>query len=179
MGASRGAVYRALDFLEQASLIRRQQRGVVTDVNRRDLLEIWADSYDLLRSNHVKSFVSPRGLEDLKNRLRAISGVEYAATASLAAEPYSNYAQTVSAVLYTKNIRALAAALNLQETDRGADVLLIEPIGDFQMKGINSVNGLSLVAPTQAAADLLNGPGRNPEEAKALIAWLEANNGWR
>lgn len=178
-GASRGAVYRAIDFLEEASLIKRLERGQVTDVKWADLLELWANNYDVLRTNRVKRYVSPRGIEELKTRLRGIDKDEYAATGSLAAEPYSKYAPTYTALLYTKDIAGLAAKLNLQETDRGADVLLIEPIGEFQMKNSREVDGIRIVAATQAAADLLNGPGRNPEEAKALIRWLEANDEWR
>jgi hypothetical protein len=178
-GGSRGAVYRALDFLEEASLIERRERGIITSVNWRKLLELWADNYDVLKSNRVKRYIAPRGIEDLKVRLREVDDLEYAATGSLAAEPYSNYAPTYSALLYTKDMRGLAARLNLQETDKGADVLLIEPVGDFQMKNSEPVNGIQLVSPTQAAVDLLNGPGRNPEEGKALMSWLESNNDWR
>lgn len=178
-GASRGAVYRALDFLEEATLIGRGERGQVTDVKKTTLLELWADNYDVLRSNRIKRYVSTRGLEDLKVRLRDVGEAGYAATGSLAAEPYSKYAPTYTALLYTRDISGLAAKLNLQETDKGADVILIEPIGDFQMKDSAVVDGIRLVPPTQAAADLLNGPGRNPEEGKALIRWLEVSNEWQ
>jgi hypothetical protein len=37
-----------------------------------------------------------------------------------------------------------------------------------------------IAAPTQVAADLLNGPGRNPSEAEELLAWMSAHEGaWR
>lgn len=178
-GASRGAVYRVLDFLEEASLIERRERGQVTAVKRTALLELWADNYDVLRSNRIKSYVSTRGLDDLKVRLRDVGDAEYAATGSLAAEPISKYAPTYTVLLYTRDIAGLAAKLNLQETEKGADVILIEPIGEFQLKDSAVIDGIRLVPPTQAAADLLNGPGRNPEEGKALIKWLEASDEWR
>lgn len=178
-GASRGAVYRALDFLEQASLIQRPNRGQVESVKWPTLLEIWADNYEILNANRVKKFVSPRGIDALKSQLRELSEQNYAATGSLAAEPYSNYAPTYTAIIYTGDIAELADKLKLQETERGADVLLVEPNGDFQMNDSQVVNGIRIVAPAQAAVDLLNGPGRNPEEGKALIRWMESSDEWR
>jgi len=41
-------------------------------------------------------------------------------------------------------------------------------------------DGLCYVAPSQAAIDLLTSPGRGPEEAEALIEWMQANERqWR
>lgn len=40
--------------------------------------------------------------------------------------------------------------------------------------------GLRFAAPSQVAVDLFAGPGRNPEEASALIRWMQANEAkWR
>jgi hypothetical protein len=41
-------------------------------------------------------------------------------------------------------------------------------------------DGLRFAAPSQVAVDLLAGPGRNPEEGRALINWMQANEtSWR
>jgi hypothetical protein len=41
-------------------------------------------------------------------------------------------------------------------------------------------DGISYVAPSQAVADLLTGPGRNPSEAEALLDWMRKNeDAWR
>jgi len=41
-------------------------------------------------------------------------------------------------------------------------------------------DGLQFVSLSQAAADLLTGPGRSPEEAESLIEWMKAHeDAWR
>ena len=46
--------------------------------------------------------------------------------------------------------------------------------------GTGTVPNLRLVAPTQLAADLLTGPGREPSEGNELLAWMSANeDAWR
>ena len=40
--------------------------------------------------------------------------------------------------------------------------------------------GIAIVAPAQAAVDLLTGPRRNPSEGEELISWMELNEPvWR
>jgi hypothetical protein len=42
------------------------------------------------------------------------------------------------------------------------------------------VDGVSYVALSQAVADLLTGPGRNPTEGEALLQWMQVNSEvWR
>jgi hypothetical protein len=43
-----------------------------------------------------------------------------------------------------------------------------------------SRDGYPVAAPAQVAADLLNGPGREPAEGEYLIAWMKENEKrWR
>ena len=45
---------------------------------------------------------------------------------------------------------------------------------------VGSEAGYPVAAPPQVAADLLNGPGREPAEGEYLIEWMKANEeGWR
>ena len=58
--------------------------------------------------------------------------------------------------------------------------MLIEPEDDWVFVGSALRNGVSAVAISQAAADLLTSPGRGPAEAEALIAWMGENErAWR
>lgn len=58
--------------------------------------------------------------------------------------------------------------------------MLIEPEDEWVFEGRILRNGLSAVAISQAAADLLTSPGRGPAEAEALIAWMHDNErAWR
>ena len=43
-----------------------------------------------------------------------------------------------------------------------------------------SDDGYNIVAPEQAAVDLLSGPGRNPSEGEELLEWMQLNEPeWR
>ena len=58
--------------------------------------------------------------------------------------------------------------------------MLIEPEDDGVFAGSMLRNGLSVVAVSQAVADLLTSLGRGPAEAEALIAWMRENERvWR
>jgi hypothetical protein len=58
--------------------------------------------------------------------------------------------------------------------------LVIEPTDDFMFLRSHLDAGLRFAAPSQVFADLMAGPGRNPEEAMALLDWMRRNEElWR
>jgi hypothetical protein len=60
------------------------------------------------------------------------------------------------------------------------NVLLAEPFDGVAFERTQRIDGVTYAAPSQAAADLLTGPGRAPQEAEALLTWMEKNeNAWR
>ena len=65
--------------------------------------------------------------------------------------------------------------LELRSVEAGANVLFIEPIDVGVFTGVVKKDGLSYVALSQAAADLLTSPGRGLAEAKELITWMGAH----
>ena len=63
-------------------------------------------------------------------------------------------------------------------------MILLEPktVGDVPF--VNTIRakggGYLVAAPAQVAADLLNGPGREPAEGEFLIEWMKINEEqWR
>jgi hypothetical protein len=83
-------------------------------------------------------------------------------------------------VVYVNSANEAVPALDLRITERGANVMLIEPEDDGVYEGSFLKDGLRVVAVSQAAADLLTSPGRGPAEADALISWMKANEEvWR
>jgi hypothetical protein len=53
-------------------------------------------------------------------------------------------------------------------------------IDDFMFLRSRQENGLSFAAPSQVVVDLLAGPGRNPQEAVALLDWMrDHEDAWR
>ena len=181
-GASTGATYRVLEFLEQEALLTRGPRGIIETVAWRALLERWADDYGFARDNPVTRYLAPRGLAALQVSLAAADeDLGYAVTGSLAAQLWAPYAPPRLATLYIEGDVGIAAkALGLREVDTGANVLLAAATSDVVFDRTSSVSGITYAAPSQVAVDLLDGPGRNPEEGHALLDWMETNeSAWR
>jgi hypothetical protein len=179
-GASTGATYRVLDFLEQETLLSRGTRGVVEQVPWRRLLERWSDDYGFQQDNAVTRFVQPRGLPALLTGLAATSGLRYAVTGSLAAQRWASYAAPRLATIYVDDVAAAGEMLSLREVDSGANVLLAAPATQAVFDRASEIDGVTYAAPSQVAVDLLTGPGRNPAEAKALLDWMETDErAWR
>jgi hypothetical protein len=178
--ASTGATYRVVEFLEGEGLLERQRYGPITDVNWRKLLERWSQDYGFARSNIVETFLEPRGLPALTERLRGTDGLDYIVTGSLAAERVAAYAPARLATLYVRDIAQAADILELRAVESGTNVALAA--GDYEVvfERSEEVDGVRMAALSQVAVDLLTGPGRNPSEATALIDWMAANeSSWR
>ena len=179
-GASTGAAYRIIEFLEEQNLVERAQRGPITNVKWRAILERWSSDYGFERSNTVTTLLEPRGLGALAERLRATPELEYAITGTMAAEGVAPYAPARLAMVYVRDIGAAATALGLRKTTTGANVALATGDYDVTFERARQVDGLRYAALSQTAVDLLSGPGRNPGEAVALLDWMESNeSAWR
>jgi hypothetical protein len=179
-GASTGATYRVVEFLEDQGLVERQRYGPIGDVQWRRLLERWSKDYGFGQSNTVATFLEPRGLRALTDRLVGGLNIDYVVTGSLAAERVAAYAPARLATLYVRDIRATAEALELRSTETGANVALASGKYDVVFDRTEMVDGVRFAALSQVAVDLLTGPGRNPSEATALLEWMSANEtAWR
>ena len=179
-GASIGATYRVVGLLDELQLLSRDNRGPITTVAWRTVLERWSRDYEFGTSNVVSRFIEPRGLPALMERVRNLGERGYVITGSLAAESVAPYAASRLAMLYVQDIEAAADALELRAAITGANVVLA--VGDYDVvfERTRTLNGLQYAALSQVAVDLLNGPGRNPSEALELLDWMERNEPtWR
>lgn len=179
-GASTGATYRVVEFLEEQELLDREPRGPITDVRWRQLLERWSRDYGFAQSNTVATFLEPRGLAALTERLAQEPALDYVLTGSLAAERFAAYAPARLAMLYVRDIASAAELLELRPTESGANVALASGDYDVVFEREQMIGGIRVAAVSQVAVDLLTGPGRNPSEAAALLDWMTANeSAWR
>ena len=177
--ASSGATYRVVDFLEEEGLLTRERYGPISDVRWREILERWSRDYGFAQSNTVMTFLEPRGLGVLTERLAA-SDLDYVVTGSLAAERVAAYAPARLATVYVRDLPGAAGALGLRRTETGANVALAGGKYDVVFDRAEVVDGLRVAALSQVAVDLLSGPGRNPSEAEALLDWMAADESrWR
>lgn len=186
-GASTGATYRVVDYLEREGLVHRDKKRRVHVLDWVKLLRAWSADYSLTGSNRTTRWLAPRGIPHLLKRMAEPSGKQqdpgfrYAVTGTIAAAEWAPYAPASMAMTYVSDTEEAARTWGLRPTEAGANVLLLEPPYDVMLER-STVNGagLQIAAPTQVAVDLLTGPGRGPAEAENLLAWMqEHEEAWR
>ena len=176
---SLGSVSRVFAFLEPEALIVRERYGPVTDVKWADLIRRWTADYSFSRSNRIQTFLDPRGLPALLEKLRATPR-RYAVTGSLATVDLAPIATSRLAAIYVDNPDETANSLRLRPTDTGANVILSDPFDPVVYDRTRELHGIRYAAPSQVAADLLTGPGRSPAEGEELIRWMQEHEDvWR
>lgn len=177
--ASPATLSRVLDLLEGEGLVERNDGGGVADVDWAGTIRRWAQDYDLLKFNSAVGYLQPRGLNDLTSRLRD-GATARALTGSVAANLLAPFAPARLAMIYVDNVREAVEALDLRETESGANVMLLQPFDKVVTARWIQRDGLWLVNPSQLAADLLTSPGRGPAEGEELLAWMKDNlDAWR
>ncbi|GEL96226.1 hypothetical protein CCO02nite_28840 [Cellulomonas composti] len=129
-GASTGATYRVLEYLEREDLVAKDDgRYWLADWER--LLRAWSADAPFSATTRATTFIEPRGIDAFLIKVAGEPTLPAVVTGSVAAAQWATYAPA----------KAVFA---------------------------------------QVAADLLNGPGREPTEGEHLIEWMVANEQrWR
>jgi hypothetical protein len=167
------------DLLERDGLIERDDRGRVLNVEWERLLHRWVEDYKVLAANEHRAYFEPRGMSALIGKLRA-SEINYGVTGSLAASKIAPIAEPRLAMIYSDEPTKLAETLGLRANATNPNVILILPKSKSALQRTNEIEGITYVTPCQAAADLFHGPGRSPQEADAVIAWMRKHEDvWR
>jgi DNA-binding transcriptional ArsR family regulator len=181
IGLTAGYVSRLLDSLDRDALVDRSRKGEVAAVDYSSLLRRWVETYDVLKSNEARRFVAPEVPRKSLLRLKSSpSPGRVAVTGSFAAGRIAPVAAPSLLLAYATDIAATADALNLLPADEGANVILLCPYDEAVWSRLDRDDGISYVAPSQAAADCLTGTGRMPAEGEALLAWMVENERrWR
>jgi len=165
---------RLLDWLDREGLVTRKSRGPVEVVDRARLIRRWADDYSVLKSNDARTFLDPRGVSNVLRRLTT-RRARYAVTGSLAANRLAPIAPARLAMVYVDDPDDAASELNLTATETGANVMLLTPFDEIAFERTRTDDGVTYVAPSQAAVDLLTSPGRSPAEGEAVLEWMARN----
>jgi hypothetical protein len=178
-GVDPGYVSRVFTLLDKEDLIRRESRGPVTYTDWQALIRRWTQDYSLFGSNRTGSYLEPRGLSSLLRTLRG-SDLRYAATGSLGSASVAPVAPARLAILFVDDMEDAAERLDLRPAEAGANVVLAEPFDSVVYERNREQEGISYVALSQNAADLLTSPGRGPNEARELMDWMAKNeDAWR
>lgn len=178
-GTSLGSTARMIDFLDREALVRRDAAGSVEDADWGGVLRRWADDYDLTKRRRVTRALVPRGIDAIAEGLRDTS-TSYALSGSLAARRVAPEAEARLGLIYAQDTDAVLAALRARTSSGATNLLVIEPADDTPFVRSFDDEGVRYVAYSQAAVDLLAGPGRMPQEGDALLEWMAANEDrWR
>lgn len=179
-GTSLGAAYRLVDYLADEGLLTRAERRPITAVDWPELLRRWGREARYLDTSTTRGFLEPRGLDSLIEKLGNQTPSRYAVSGSLATQPYAPYAEARLGLIYTEDPVALVSELDLRPVETGANVLLATPRSPVVFERTSTWRDITIAAPSQAAADLLGGPGRNPAEGDYLLDWMKENeDAWR
>ncbi len=169
---------RVLDLLEREAIVTRM-RGAVSAVDWQGAIRRWTEDYDQTGSNTSTMALEPRGLPAFEKKLRATK-LAYVATGAFAAQRFDPIAPARLAAIYVTDAIEFIDHLDLRETEAGANVVIIEPLDPVVFDRAVDRDGLRCVAPSQLAADLLTGPGREPSQGEHVLKWMERNEHvWR
>ena len=179
-GASTGATYRVVKFLEEEDLLQRQQRGQIERIAWPSILQRWSKDYGFDRADVVESYLEPRSIKDTLGRLQRLDNDDYAITGSFAAQLDAPYAPPRLLSVYLRDPSVATDVLELRRVSKGANVRIAANEDDFAFARTRQVDGLCYAAVSQVAVDLMSGPGRSPSEAQELISWMQRNeDAWR
>ena len=178
-GTAPSSASRVVSLLGREALIERGLRDEIREVNWADLLRRWGQDYQFLSSNDVATFLDPRGLPTLLQKLRSLEA-RAVVTGSLAAVRRAPVASPRLAAIYVDDPESAAQALALRPAESGGNVILVRPLDPVAFARTWVEDGVSYAALSQVAADLLTSPGRGPSEGEELIAWMKKNtDAWR
>jgi hypothetical protein len=176
---SAATLSRVIELLERDGVLTKGTRGGVHDLDWAAAIRRWSQDYELRRSNSVSSYLDPRGLAVVTEKLSNAKW-RYTATTSLAAQRFAPIAPTRTAVIYVVDALDAADRLELRPAEAGANVLLVEPFDAVVFERTLLRDDLIVAAPSQVAVDLLTGPGREPSEGEELLVWMKENeDAWR
>jgi hypothetical protein len=170
---------RVIDVLDREALIERDPKGIVVQVDWARTIRRWSEDYSFAKSNRLRTFIDPRGMSALREKL-ARAPLTYTVTGSLAAAMIAPVASPRLAQIYVKDAGAAAEALELRSAEAGANTMLAEPFDDVVFERTATREGIVCAALPQVAVDLLTSPGLGPKEADALLTWMAENgDAWR
>jgi hypothetical protein len=168
-GVSPASASRVLTLLDREAIIERNGSRVVNRVAKADLIRRWVREYSLLGSNRADNFLEPRGIPALLTKLRPAK-FKYAVTGALPVSwVLSSMAPPRVVTIFVENIPKTADAMDLRRAETGTNVILVEPFDDVVFERTWERDGIRCVALSQLCADLLSGPGRDPNEGEELL----------
>ena len=168
-----GHTFRVVKTLLRMGLCRQTETNRVVVANPGELLTRWAGYYDFALLNKVNAYYSLEAdLDGFTKRLSAVGepGLRYALTLQAGVSLVTPYVRPVNIHLYVdpEKLSSWQELLNLQLTELGGNVFLVEPYDEGVFYKIQQVRGINVVSSVQLYIDLYNYPARGREAAEHL-----------
>jgi len=141
-------------------------------VDRRALIVRWGE--DLAKDRVTESYLAPRGIDDVRARLKRVA-LPYALTGSSGAAAYAPVAFPGTLDIYVADFDFAVQALALRDDAGVGNVRLIEAFDRVVFEGTTSADAVVVAAPVQIAADLVTLPHRSSDELDAMLDWIDRN----
>ena len=168
-----GHAHRVVNTLIRMGLCRRTDANRIRLTNPGGLLTRWANYYDFASFNNIHPYYSlhenlDRLLRKLTSRRRPAS--KHALTLHAAAALLSPHVRPVSVHLYVESekLAQWQRFLDLELSEMGGNVFLVEPYDQGVFYGIQHRNGIAIASSIQLYVDLFNYPARGREAADHL-----------
>ena len=124
-----GYISRLLDTLDSEALIEQSSRGQVTSVDIPALMQRWAQSYDVFKTNGTKTFLSPAGAAAAEKQLPTLADERrVAVTGSFATVQDAPVAAPAMLVLYCDDLSGTAEALQLLHQSQRSQRRAAKPV---------------------------------------------------
>jgi len=152
---------------------RKTERSRIVVANPTELLNRWANYYDFSLLNKVHAYYSlDADLDRLVGKLATVSkrDLMYALTLHAGAALLAPYVRPANLHLYVESekLDKWRNILDLQLTDLGGNVFLVEPYDEGVFYGVQRFKGVFVVSNVQLYVDLYNYPARGREAAEHL-----------
>ncbi|MBI4484988.1 MAG: hypothetical protein HY655_03160 [Acidobacteria bacterium] len=178
-GVDAGYTSRVIEFLSREALVVRATRGPVTGVDWPALLKRWSQEYSPFERKRAAMYLAPRGLSAVIEKLKNAS-MRFAVSGSWAAAQVAPVAPPRLLLLYVDRPAAAAGELDLRAAEVGGNVALATPFDTVVYERTLAKGGVTVAALSQVAVDLLTSSGRGPNEAEALMKWMQDHeDAWR
>lgn len=178
--ASVSAAYRIVEFLQEEGLIERDTRQPIKRIEWASILRRWILDYAQEQPSFARGYLQPHGVMAAIDELRGVDADAYVLTGSFAANRYLGGDSTRLLTIYSDAPNALAARIGAEPSEQGANVMIYSRGLSWAKINSKALDSLRYAAPSQVAADMAIGPGREPNESEGLIDWMQANEpDWR
>lgn len=172
-GAGYGHSHRVVQTLLRMGLCRKTDAHRIVLTNPGELLTRWANYFDFASSNKLNAYYSLYDDQDAFLRKLAAARKrtwKHALTLQAGAALVSPYVRPANIHLYVEpeQLQDWREFLNLELTEIGGNVFLVEPYDEGVFFEIQKYRGVPVVSNIQLYVDLFNYPARGREAAEHL-----------